>query len=370
MSVMEHLRDDGLEAQMPPVPPPPFTPWGEDSLSLGLGSLNLKGRVWLAPMAGYTDTAFRRLARRYGASMVVTEMVSSRALLAEREKSFKFMEFTEPERPVGVQLFGGDPDIMGEAAADVAQTAHPDLLDVNFGCPVGKILKCDAGAAVLKEPQRAGRIVKRMIETTEGKVPVTVKTRAGFDTADNSVFELLDSVTQAGAAALAIHARTRKQMYEGKADWDLIRRLKEKSSIPIIGNGDVRTPEDAVRLFLETGCDGILIGRASMGRPWIFEEIHHYLATGKPMAPKTLKFRLGIAVEHLEISLAVKGDRLGLMEMRKHLTHYLKGFVGARELRQKLLTSDDSSWVLDTLRKLRDEMPELDPERVDLSGIR
>jgi nifR3 family TIM-barrel protein len=287
--------------------------------------------------------------------------------LAARQKSYQLMAFHEGERPMGVQLFGGDPGVMAEAAADVVRTIHPDLLDVNFGCPVGKILKSDSGAAVLKEPARAGHIVKAMIEATDGKVPVTVKTRAGYDAEDGAVFELLQSVQEAGAAALAVHARTRKQMYSGKADWNLIRRLKEKARIPLLGNGDVRSPQDAARMFLETGCDGILVGRAAMGRPWLFEEIRHYLATGRTLPPKGLKFRMGLAAGQLEASLAAKGPRWGLLEMRKHLVHYLKGFDGARDLRQKLLTSEDPDWVLGSLRKLHAELPEADPVHVELA---
>ena len=226
---------------------------GKPAREFKLGSLTLNGRVLLAPMAGYTDTAFRRLARRHGAAMVVTEMVSSRALMHESGKTHELMEFTEPERPVGVQLFGGDPAIMGEAASKVLQEVHPDLLDVNFGCPVGKILKSDSGAAVLKEPQRAGWIVEAMVKATHGKVPITVKTRAGYDAKDNAVFELLEAVQSAGASALTVHARTRNQMFEGKADWEVIKRLKEKAKIPIIGNGDVRNALDAYRAFPGNG---------------------------------------------------------------------------------------------------------------------
>jgi len=358
MSVLPHSQRDEVAAQ---APTPETKPFGEGARSLKIGSLDLDGRVMLAPMAGYTDTAFRRLARRHGAAMVITEMVSSRALLAGSDKTEELMEFTEPERPVGVQLFGGDPGIMGEAAAKVAGNVKPDLIDINFGCPVGKILKCDAGAAVLKEPQRAGWIVKSMVEATEGKVPITVKTRAGFDAKDQAVFELLDAVTEAGASALAIHARTRNQMFEGKADWEVIRQLKEKARIPIIGNGDVRNASDAYRLFQETGCDGIMIGRGSMGAPWVFEEINHYLETGKPMGTPSLKFRVGVALEQLKCSIEVKGPRMGLLEMRKHLTHYLKGFEGAKEMRQRLLTSDDTDWVVKTLGEIHQALPEEDP---------
>lgn len=355
-------RDNRIDERAPAAAPREFdqAPWaslGKPAREFQVGNLTLSGRVFLAPMAGYTDTAFRRLARRHGAAMVVTEMVSSRALLADNEKTDELMEFTEPERPVGVQLFGGDPGIMGEAAAKVAEEVRPDLIDINFGCPVGKILRCDAGAAVLKEPQRAGWIVKAMVEATEGRIPITVKTRAGYDSMDNAVFEVLQAVEEAGASALAVHARTRNQMFEGKANWDVIKRLKEKARIPLIGNGDVRSAEDAYRLFLETGCDGIMIGRGSMGSPWIFEEINHYLETGKPLPPPSLKFRIGVAVEQLKCSLEVKGERLGLLEMRKHLTHYLKGFEGARDLRQKLLTTDDADWVVKALEELHQALP-------------
>ena len=341
----------------------PLKAMGKSAREFKVGNVTLNGRVFLAPMAGYTDTAFRRLARRYGAAMVVTEMVSSRALMNENgnDKSYELMEFTEPERPVGIQLFGGDPGIMGEAAAKVAEEVKPDLIDINFGCPVGKILKCDAGSAILKEPQRAGWIVKSMVEATEGKLPITVKTRAGYDAMDNAVFEVLEAVQEAGASALAIHARTRNQMFEGKANWEVIRKLKEKAKIPIIGNGDVKSAEDAYRLFNETGCDGIMIGRGSMGAPWIFEEINHYLETGKPMGAPSLKFKLGIALEQLKCSIEVKGTRMGLLEMRKHLTHYLKGFEGARDLRQRLLTSDDADWVVKTLGEIYESLPGEDP---------
>src|SRR5579859_667822 len=364
MSVLpkENLSPDKPVAApvAPELPEAPLQAMGKSAREFKLGNLTLNGRVFLAPMAGYTDTAFRRLARRYGAAMVVTEMVSSRALIEGSEKTGDLMEFTEPERPVGVQLFGGDPGIMGEAAAKVVEEVKPDLIDINFGCPVGKILKCDAGAAVLKEPQRAGWIVKSMVEATEGKVPITVKTRAGYDAMDNAVFEVLEAVQEAGAAALAVHARTRNQMFEGKANWEVIAKLKEKAKIPIIGNGDVKSAEDAYRLFQQTNCDGIMIGRGSMGAPWIFEEINHYLETGKPMKTPSLKFRFGIALEQLKCSIEVKGPRLGLLEMRKHLTHYLKGFEGARDMRQKLLTSDDADWVVKTLGEIYNSLSDED----------
>jgi len=364
---MSVLPKNHLENHQPSAPAPELidSPWnslGKPAREFNMGKLKLDGRVFLAPMAGYTDTAFRRLARRHGAAMVVTEMVSSRALFGSgRDKSNELMEFTEPERPVGVQLFGGDPVIMGEAAKMVMNEVNPDVIDINFGCPVGKILKCDAGSAILKEPQRAGWIVEAMVKATEGRVPITVKTRAGYDAMDNAVFEVLEAVENAGASALAIHARTRSQMFEGKANWDVITRLKQKARIPIIGNGDVKSAEDAYNLFRQTNCDGIMIGRGSMGSPWIFEEINHYLETGKPMKAPSLKFRVGVALEQLQCSIEVKGERMGLLEMRKHLTHYFKGFEGAKEMRQTLLTSNDPEWVMKTLADIHASLPAEDP---------
>lgn len=324
---------------------------GRKEAPLCFGTLELPGRVGLAPMAGYTDTEFRRLARRFGAAFVVTEMVSSRAYVANREneKTLRLMDFTEEERPVGIQLFGADPDIMGEAAARILEEKKPDFFDINFGCPVGKILKCDAGAAVLKKPWLAGKIVAAMRKAVGGRVPITVKTRAGFDTVDGAVEELLESVQEAGAAALAVHARTRKQMFEGKADWSLFERLRKKAELPLIGNGDVRTHEDVRELF-NLGCDGVLIARASMGAPWVFEQIQKGLR-GESPEPPPLFARLEVAREQLLASLARKGERLGLLEMRKHLTHYLKGFEGARAARQKILTSEDPGFVLRALEE-------------------
>jgi tRNA-dihydrouridine synthase B len=335
-------------------------PMGPAARRLKIGSLQLDGCVLLAPLAGYTDIIFRGLARRFGAAMVATEMVSARALVNGNHKTQALMQFNESERPVAVQLFGDDAHIMGEAAARVAEEIKPDVIDVNFGCPVGKVLKSDSGAAILKEPQRARSIVEAMVKGAKGLVPVTVKTRAGFDSMDDSVFEVLKAVEEAGASALTLHARTRSQMFEGRADWEIVARLKQKARIPVIGNGDIKGPEDAYRRIRETGCDGIMVGRGSLGAPWIFSEINHYLQTGKPLPLPGLKFRLGVALEHLKGSIGAKGERLGLLEMRKHMTHYLKGFVGARELRQKLLTSIEAGWVIRQLTEYHESLPEGD----------
>jgi nifR3 family TIM-barrel protein len=295
-------------------------------------------------MAGYTDRPFRRLARRFGAALVVTEMVSARGLLEDPEKSLKLMEFGEEERPVAVQLFGGDPSVLGEAAALTVKSVKPDLLDVNFGCPVAKVLKGSAGAALLKDPKRAGLIVRAMVGSSGG-VPVMVKTRAGFDDFDGSFHEVLQAVTEAGACAFTLHARTRRQMYQGRARWESIAEAKRASRIPVIGNGDVKTPADAGRMMRETGCDAVMVGRACAGAPWVFAAMNAYLETGKVPHPLPLKERLGTALGHYEDALKTLGSRLGLLEMRKHLTHYIKGFDGARDLRQALLVTADPDRV-------------------------
>jgi tRNA-dihydrouridine synthase B len=363
MSVLPHSQRDHYAV---PTLPLEAEPMGPAVRQLQIGSLRLNGRVLLAPLAGYTDKVFRGLARRFGAAMVATEMVSARALVSGNGKTKSLMEFSESERPVAVQLFGDDPAIMGEAAAKVAQEIKPDVIDVNFGCPVGKVLKSDSGAAILKDSKRAHAIVQAMVRATRGLVPVTVKTRAGFDAMDDSIFEVLKAVEEAGASALTLHARTRSQMFEGKADWEIVMRIKQQAKIPVIGNGDVKGPEDAYRRLKETGCDGIMIGRGSLGAPWIFSEINQYLETGKPAPLSGLKFRISVALEHLKGSIEVKGDQLGMMEMRKHLTHYLKGFEGAREMRQKLLTSNDAGWVIQQLAEFHESLP--DGEIVPVGG--
>jgi len=331
------------------VPDPSFQPLGPVARECRIGDVRLGGRVFLAPMAGYTDRPFRRLARRFGAALVVTEMVSARALLEERRKSLEMMAFGEDERPIAVQLFGGDPGVMGEAAAITLKAVAPDFLDVNFGCPVEKVLRSDSGAALLKDPARAGKIVRAMVEATAGRVPVMVKTRAGFESFDGSALEVLRASEEAGAAAFTLHARTRKQMYGGTARWEAIADLKRSARIPVIGNGDVKTPTDAGRMLRETGCDAVMVGRGAYGAPWVFAGMNEYLETGRVPDPLPLKIRLQTALEHFRDALALLGPKRGLLEMRKHLTHYVKGFDGARDLRQALLVTADPVRVERTL---------------------
>ncbi len=346
MSVLPHSsRRDPLPQH---VPDPLFAPLGAGARECRIGDRLLAGRVFLAPMAGYTDRPFRRQARRFGAALIVTEMVSARGLLEDTKKSLKLMDFGEDERPVAVQLFGGDPGVMGEAAALTVKSVKPDFLDVNFGCPVSKVLKSASGAALLKDPARAGRIVRAMVQAS-GKVPVLVKSRAGYDEFDSSVLELLQAVTEAGACAFTLHARTRRQMYAGMARWESIAEVKQAARIPVIGNGDVKTPADAGRMMRETACDAVMVGRGSTGAPWVFAAMNAYLETGEAPVPPSLKERLSTALAHYSDALDLLGPRAGLLEMRKHLAHYVKGFDGARELRQSLLVTADPDRVRERL---------------------
>lgn len=348
MSVLPHSSRKELHPVS--VPDPLFRPLGAAARECRIGGRVLSGRVFLAPMAGYTDRPYRRLARRFGAALVATEMVSARGLIEDPKKSLKLMEFGEDERPVVVQLFGADPAVMGEAAGMTVRLVKPDFLDVNFGCPVPKVLRSGSGAAMLKEPKRAGEIVGAMVRAASG-TPVLAKTRAGFDTFDTSPLEMLQAVTEAGAAALALHARTRRQMYQGAARWEAIAELKRVARIPIIGNGDVKTPPDAGRMIRETGCDAVMVGRATYGAPWVFTAMNRYLETGEDPGFPGLAERLRIALEHYRDALACLGPSLGLLEMRKHLTHYVKGFDGARDLRQALLLSADPAKVQERLEE-------------------
>jgi tRNA-dihydrouridine synthase B len=356
MSVLSHAS---RKEPIPPfVPDPSFRPIGIKAREFQLEGLNLDGRVFLAPMAGYTDRVFRRLCRQSGAAMVTTEMVSARALLKDSRKTMRLMEFGEDGRPVAVQLFGGDPGVMGEAAAIVHRSVRPDSLDVNFGCPIGKILKSDSGAALLKNPRKAGEIVQAMVGAVQGRVPVTVKTRAGYDAFDGAALEVLKASEEAGAAAFTLHARTRRQMYGDQADWSAIAQAKRNARIPVVGNGDVRTPADAGRMMQETGCDAVMLGRAAVGAPWIFRMVNEYLETGKISLSPSLRSRLSTALVHYQDAVAREGPRQGLLGMRKHLAHYLKGFDGARDLRQAVLVTADPEMAMSTLRDYIARLPE------------
>ena len=313
---------------------------------LKIGNITLPHRAVFGPMAGFTDAPCRRLMAQHGAGFTVSEMVSSRALVYGDHKTVSLLKAAPNGAPYGVQIFGVVPEIMGEAPAAIEQYEF-DFVDINMGCPAPKIVSGGAGSKLMLDPDRCGRIVEQVVAHT--KRPVTVKMRKGWDADHITAVECAKACEQAGAALVAVHARTREQMYTPGIDPEIIARVKDAVKVPVLGNGDIRTAEDAVRMVEETGCDGVMIGRATYGRPWIFREVKHYLATGEVMPQPSVVERVEIAKEHLRKSLEIKGEHVGILEMRRHLTNYFKGLPNFRETRLKLVTSLDIDELFATL---------------------
>ena len=291
-------------------------------------------------MEDVTDLSFRYICKEYGADMMYTEFISSDGLIRDAAKTIAKMRLYDYERPIGIQIYGHIPDAMVEAAVR-AEAAGPDVIDINFGCPVNKIAKRGAGSGMMREPDKMVEITRRVVEAV--KLPVTVKTRLGWDDDSKIIVELAERLQDAGIAALTIHGRTRCQLYKGSADWTLIGEVKRnpRMHIPIIGNGDITTPEQARDAFDRYGVDAVMIGRASFGHPWIFKEVKHYLATGELLPPMTVAERVELAKKHLAKSLEIKGERVGVLEMRRHLSCYFKGLDNFKETRLKLVTEND-----------------------------
>lgn len=305
-----------------------------------IADIQLRDRpLFLAPMEDVTDASFRYICKRFGADMMYTEFISSDGLIRDARKSLDKLKIFDYERPIGIQIYGHIPEAMVEAAK-MAEAARPEVIDINFGCPVNKIAKRGAGSGMMREPEKMIAITKAIVENV--KIPVTVKTRLGWDEDSKIIVDLAEKLQDTGIAALTIHGRTRSQMYKGEADWTLIGKVKEnpRMHIPIIGNGDISTPEQAKKAFDTYGVDGIMIGRATFGHPWIFREIRHYLDTGEPLAPMSVTERVELAKDHLAKSIEIKGERVGVLEMRRHLSCYFKGLADFKETRHKLVTTD------------------------------
>lgn len=320
---------------------------------LQIGNITLKNRVVLAPMAGVTDLPFRLLIKEQGCGLVCSEMVSAQALVYGNRRTFKLLTTDPRERPVSIQLFGSDPETMARAAQILAE--YPlDIIDLNMGCPAPKVVKNGEGAALLTDPARAARLVQAV--TAAVSCPVTVKMRTGWAPGEEIAPQLAVLCAEAKAAALTVHARYREQFYSGHADWSVIKRVKAAVSIPVIGNGDLFSPADALRMQEGTGCDGVMLGRGVLGNPWLVRETVAALA-GQPLPPPpTIEERFTLIRRHFNAQLRFRGEMQGVKEMRKHLIWYLKGFPGAARARQRLNTAPTQQAVLEILEEYENEL--------------
>lgn len=305
----------------------------------------------LAPMEDVSDPPFRRLCKLHGADMLYSEFISSEGLIRDAIKSRQKLDIFDYERPVGIQIFGGDEEAMALSAKIVA-TVRPDLVDINFGCPVKKVVSKGAGAGVLKDIDLMVRLTKAVVRSTD--LPVTVKTRLGWDESSINIEEVAERLQDVGISALTIHARTRSQMYKGHSDWSYIAKVKNnpRIHIPIFGNGDIDSPQKALEYRNKYGVDGIMIGRAAIGYPWVFREIKHYFATGELLAPPTIADRVAAARNHLIWSVEWKGERQGVLEMRRHYANYFKGLPNFKEHRQRLVTLDSAAEIVTALEEI------------------
>lgn len=303
-------------------------------MSIRIGSVTLPNPVISAPMAGVTDKPFRILAKEAGCGLVCTEMISDMALVHNNQRTKEMLDLNGEITPISVQIFGSRPEVMADAAS-LVETAGADIIDINMGCPAPKICKNNEGCALMRNLPLAGEIIEAVVRRV--KVPVTVKMRKGWDEDNIKAVELAQLAEEKGAAAVTVHGRTRGQFYSGQADWNIIRQVKETVKIPVIGNGDIWTASAAKRMREQTGCDGVMIGRASMGNPWIFREVVHFLATGEQLPPPGPKEKILTAIRHLNMLAEEKGDWVAVREMRKHASWYIKGLREAARVRDKLI---------------------------------
>ena len=319
-----------------------------------IGNVEIENKVVLGPMAGISNSAFRRIAKEMGCGLIVAEMVSDKAICYGSKKTIDMLYMTDYERPLSQQIFGNDKESFIQAALYIEKNMHPDIIDINMGCPVPKVaVSSQAGSALLKNPDKVYEIVKAVVEAVS--IPVTVKIRSGWDSNSINAVEIAQICEKAGASAITVHGRTRAQGYSGKADWNIIKEVKKNVNIPVIGNGDIKSPIDAKRMLDETNCDAIMIARASLGNPWIIKNTVHYLETGELLEDPTKEDKINMIKKHLNYLLEIKPEKVALLEMRTEASYYLKGIPGAAPYKLKLFqtkTKEEFLKVIDEFAKI------------------
>ncbi|MDA8234532.1 MAG: tRNA dihydrouridine synthase DusB [Clostridia bacterium] len=315
---------------------------------MNIGRVILPNPVVAAPMAGVTDKAFRLLAREAGCGLICTEMISDQALIHNNNRTMSMLDLSQEEGLISVQIFGSQPSTMAEAARFIADSGA-DIVDINMGCPAPKIVKNGEGSALMRDLPRAAEIITAVVDVSP--IPVTVKMRKGWSDREVNAVELAVLAQEKGAAAVTVHGRTREQYYSGQADWQIIKEVKAALTIPVIGNGDIWKPQDALRMMEETGCDGVMIGRGAMGNPWLFTATVHYLATGELLPPPTAGEKIEMAIRHLAMVSKHKGERIAVKEMRKHAAWYIKGLRDAARIREQINKAQTEAEVTKVLRQ-------------------
>ena len=320
---------------------------------LQIGSVTLQNNLILAPMAGVTDLPFRLLCKEQGAGLLCMEMVSAKAILYKNKNTQSLLSIDEREKPVSLQLFGSDPDIISTIAHQIEEKPF-DILDLNMGCPVPKIVNNGEGSALMKNPKLAGEIIEKTVKAIQK--PVTVKIRKGFDESCINAVEMAKIAEASGAAAIAVHGRTREQYYSGKADWDIIRQVKDTVSIPVIGNGDLLTAEDVISMYEQTGCDGFMIGRGAQGNPWIFKQVLQFFETGEHLPKPTFEEVTEMMLRHAKMMLEFKGEYTGIREIRKHGAWYTAGYPNSAKLRVMINEVETYNQLEDLLHKVCEQL--------------